>query len=57
MLNTRQYHQALVTCSVPLLTNLYAEEVTVTDVAPPEAVTPCAVLNVPVNTLNLGMEI
>ena len=53
MLHTWQYFQALVTLSGPLLTNLYAEAVTVADVAPPEAVTPCYVVNVPAETLDL----
>ena len=57
MLHTRQDFQALVTFPGPLLTNLYAEAVTVTDVAPPEAVIPCAVVNVPDDTLNLGRAI
>ena len=57
MLHTRQYRQALVTLSVPLLTDLCAEAVTVADVSLPESVTPCAVLNVPANTLNLGRSI
>ena len=41
------------TLSGPLLTNLYAEAVTVADVAPPEAVTPCYVVNAPAKTLDL----
>ena len=56
-MHTRQYRQAFVTLSGPLFTNLYAEAVTVTDVAPPEAMTPWAVVNVPADTLNLGREI
>ena len=54
MLHTRQDRQALVTLSGPLLTNLYVEAANVADVAPPEAVNPCAVVNVPDYTLNLG---
>ena len=57
MLHTRQDRQVLVTLYGPLLTNLYAEAVTVADVFPPKPVTPCAVVNVPANTLNLGREI
>ena len=57
MLHTQQDRQALVTLSGSLLSNLYVEAVTVADVAPPEAVTPCAVVNVPADTLNLGREI
>ena len=57
MLHTRKDHQALVTLSGPLLTILYAEAVTVADVASPEAVTPCDVVNVPADTLNLGRAI
>ena len=57
MLHTRQYLQALVTFSGPLLTNLYVKALTVTDVAPPEAVTPCDVVNVPADKLNLGRAI
>ena len=56
-MHTRKYCQALVTFLGPLLTNLYAKAVTVTDVDPPEAVTPCAVVDVPANTLNLGRAI
>ena len=57
MLHTRQDRQVLVTFSGPLLTNLYAEAVNVDDVAPSKAVTPCDVVNVPANTLNLGRVI
>ena len=57
MLHTRQNRLALVTFSGPLLTNLYVKALTVTDVAPPEAVIPCAVVNVPDDTLNLGRAI
>ena len=57
MLHTRQDLQDLVTLSGPLLTNLYAEAVTVSDIAPPEAVTPCAVVNVPAGNLKLVRSI
>ena len=57
MLHTRQYRQALVALSVPLLTNLYAEAVTVSDVSLPEYVTPYGVFNVQADTLNLGRAI
>ena len=57
MLHNQRDLQALVTLSGSLSTNLYAEAVTLTDVAPPEYVTPFDVVNVPAETLNLGREI
>ena len=52
MLNNQQDRHAWVTLLGPLLTNLNAEAVAVIDVAPPEAVTTCAVVNVPADNLN-----
>ena len=45
MLHNQRDLQALVTLSGSLLTNLYAEAVTVADVAQTEDVTPCAIIN------------